>query len=107
MLCLQDLFTMFRFWLEMNEALVSFSNYTHYCQQVQGLQAAHLILVLVLFMFLCLQFPRQAKQRTPSVWSSKSSLSTGFRYHGGSMINTATTPSPDTGRTYLFEGDNL
>jgi len=49
-------------------------------------------------------FPRQAKQRTPSVWSSKSSLSTGFRYHGGSMINTATTPSPDTGRTYLFEG---
>ncbi|KDR13172.1 MAP kinase-activating death domain protein, partial [Zootermopsis nevadensis] len=49
-------------------------------------------------------FPRQSKQQTPSVWSSKSSLSTGFRYHGGSMINTATTPSPDTGRTYLFEG---
>ncbi|XP_049779283.1 MAP kinase-activating death domain protein [Schistocerca cancellata] len=49
-------------------------------------------------------FPRQAKQRTPSVWSSKSSLSTGFRYHGGNMINTSTTPSPDTGRTYLFEG---
>ncbi|XP_063223567.1 MAP kinase-activating death domain protein isoform X6 [Bacillus rossius redtenbacheri] len=49
-------------------------------------------------------FPRQQKQRTPSVWSSKSSLSTGFRYHGGNMINTSTTPSPDTGRTYLFEG---
>ncbi|GLH13288.1 MAP kinase-activating death domain protein [Gryllus bimaculatus] len=49
-------------------------------------------------------FPRQPKQRTPSVWSSKSSLSTGFRYHGGNMINTSTTPSPDTGRTYLFEG---
>ncbi|KAG8235675.1 hypothetical protein J437_LFUL015733 [Ladona fulva] len=48
-------------------------------------------------------FPRQAK-RAPSVWSSKSSLSTGFRYHGGNMINTSTTPSPDTGRTYLFEG---
>ncbi|XP_071452693.1 MAP kinase-activating death domain protein isoform X9 [Hetaerina americana] len=43
-------------------------------------------------------------KRTPSVWSSKSSLSTGFRYHGGNMINTSTTPSPDTGRTYLFEG---
>uniref|UniRef100_T1JDW8 MAP kinase-activating death domain protein n=1 Tax=Strigamia maritima TaxID=126957 RepID=T1JDW8_STRMM len=48
-------------------------------------------------------FPRQQK-RGPSVWSSKSSLSTGFRYHGGNMINTSTTPSPDTGRTYLFEG---
>ena len=55
-------------------------------------------------MLCVVQFPRQAKQRTPSVWSSKSSLSTGFRYHGGSMINTATTPSPDTGRTYVFEG---
>nr|CAD7392881.1 unnamed protein product [Timema cristinae] len=49
-------------------------------------------------------FPRQPKQRGPSVWSSKSSLSTGFRYHGGNMINTSTTPSPDTTRTYLFEG---
>nr|CAD7427459.1 unnamed protein product [Timema monikensis] len=48
-------------------------------------------------------FPRQPKQRGPSVWSSKSSLSTGFRYHGGNMINTSTTPSPDTTRTYLFE----
>lgn len=28
----------------------------------------------------------------------------GFRYHGGNMINTSGTPSPDTGRTYLFEG---
>nr|CAD7399883.1 unnamed protein product [Timema poppensis] len=50
------------------------------------------------------EFPRQPKQRGPSVWSSKSSLSTGFRYHGGNMINTSTTPSPDTTRTYLFEG---
>ncbi|XP_018911979.1 MAP kinase-activating death domain protein isoform X1 [Bemisia tabaci] len=46
---------------------------------------------------------RVSKQRTPSVWSSKSSLSTGFRYHGGNLVNTA-TPSPETGRTYLFEG---
>nr|CAD7591909.1 unnamed protein product [Timema genevievae] len=51
-----------------------------------------------------IKFPRQPKQRGPSVWSSKSSLSTGFRYHGGNMINTSTTPSPDTTRTYLFEG---
>ncbi|XP_071056798.1 MAP kinase-activating death domain protein isoform X2 [Onthophagus taurus] len=51
-----------------------------------------------------LQFPKNPKQRTSSVWSSKSSLSTGFRYHGGHMVNTATTPSPDVPRTYLFEG---
>ncbi|GJQ84730.1 hypothetical protein Trydic_g21135 [Trypoxylus dichotomus] len=51
-----------------------------------------------------LQFPKIPKQRTASVWSSKSSLSTGFRYHGGHMVNTATTPSPDVPRTYLFEG---
>ncbi|GAB6028666.1 hypothetical protein CHUAL_004492 [Chamberlinius hualienensis] len=48
-------------------------------------------------------FPGMQK-RTPSVWSSKSNLSMGFRYHGGNMINTSSTPSPDTGRTYLFEG---
>lgn len=39
-----------------------------------------------------------------SIWSSKSSLSTGFRYHGGSLVPTTTTPSPDAARTYLFEG---
>ncbi|KAI4462781.1 hypothetical protein MML48_4g00015086 [Holotrichia oblita] len=49
-------------------------------------------------------FPKIPKQRTASVWSSKSSLSTGFRYHGGHMVNTAATPSPDVPRTYLFEG---
>ncbi|XP_012260383.2 MAP kinase-activating death domain protein isoform X8 [Athalia rosae] len=49
-------------------------------------------------------FPRQGKQRTASVWSSKSSLSTGFRYHGGSLVPTVTTPSPEAARTYLFEG---
>ncbi|XP_076175443.1 rab3 GDP-GTP exchange factor isoform X3 [Ptiloglossa arizonensis] len=49
-------------------------------------------------------FPRQAKQRTGSVWSSKSSLSTGFRYHGGSLVPTTTAPSPEDARTYLFEG---
>ncbi|XP_032675426.1 MAP kinase-activating death domain protein isoform X6 [Odontomachus brunneus] len=49
-------------------------------------------------------FPRQGKQRSGSVWSSKSSLSTGFRYHGGSLIPTTTQPSPEAARTYLFEG---
>lgn len=38
------------------------------------------------------------------MWSSKSSLSTGFRYHGGHIVNTATSPSPEAARTYLFEG---
>ncbi|XP_057656442.1 MAP kinase-activating death domain protein isoform X1 [Diorhabda carinulata] len=51
-----------------------------------------------------LQFTKIPKQRTSSVWSSKSSLSTGFRYHGGNIINTASSPSPDGVRTYLFEG---
>lgn len=51
----------------------------------------------------CVQFPNQKKLRTPSVWSSKSSLSAGFRYHGGSIVP-STTPSPESGRTYLFEG---
>ncbi|XP_014484935.1 PREDICTED: MAP kinase-activating death domain protein isoform X5 [Dinoponera quadriceps] len=50
------------------------------------------------------EFPRQGKQRSGSVWSSKSSLSTGFRYHGGSLIPTTTQPSPEAARTYLFEG---
>ncbi|XP_011331586.1 MAP kinase-activating death domain protein isoform X12 [Ooceraea biroi] len=49
-------------------------------------------------------FPRQGKQRSGSVWSSKSSLSTGFRYHGGSLVPTTALPSPESARTYLFEG---
>ncbi|XP_030755986.1 MAP kinase-activating death domain protein isoform X10 [Sitophilus oryzae] len=51
-----------------------------------------------------LQFPKLPKQRNASVWSSKSSLSTGFRYHGGHIINTVQSPSPEATRTYLFEG---
>ncbi|KAG5872380.1 hypothetical protein JTB14_013571 [Gonioctena quinquepunctata] len=51
-----------------------------------------------------LQFSKLPKQRTSSVWSSKSSLSTGFRYHGGHIVNTVTSPSPDAVRSYLFEG---
>ncbi|EEB16134.1 map-kinase activating death domain protein, putative [Pediculus humanus corporis] len=49
-------------------------------------------------------FIKPQKQRNSSVWSSKSSISAGFRYHGGSIINTSGSPSPDGGRTYLFEG---
>ncbi|XP_022252703.1 MAP kinase-activating death domain protein-like [Limulus polyphemus] len=44
------------------------------------------------------------ERRTSSVWSSKSSLSTGFRYRRGSMVTTATNPGFKTGRSYLFEG---
>ncbi|XP_034242501.1 MAP kinase-activating death domain protein isoform X3 [Thrips palmi] len=53
-------------------------------------------------------FPRGARQpkpRTPSVWSSKSSLSTAFRgtFQSGNLMP-AGSPSPDHGRTYLYEG---
>ena len=49
-----------------------------------------------------LEEPRPPRSRTASVWSSKSSLSAGFRYHAGSIIS---TPSPDgAGRNYIFEG---
>ncbi|KAJ8299529.1 hypothetical protein KUTeg_023589 [Tegillarca granosa] len=43
--------------------------------------------------------------RSPSTWSSKSSLSTGFRYHEGKMLNTSPVPQcPDSHKLYLFEG---
>lgn len=41
--------------------------------------------------------------RTSSVWSSKSSVSTGFRYHGGNLQYAPSLPV-DGPRTYLFEG---
>ncbi|XP_046450637.1 MAP kinase-activating death domain protein-like isoform X2 [Daphnia pulex] len=37
-------------------------------------------------------------------WSSKSSITTGFRYHAGNMVTTAGTPSPESVRMYIFEG---
>ncbi|CAK9795534.1 MAP kinase-activating death domain protein [Anthophora plagiata] len=49
-------------------------------------------------------FPRQPKQRTGSVWSGKSSVSTVFRYHGGSLVPAMNASSPEAARTYLFEG---
>ncbi|VVC41070.1 Hypothetical protein CINCED_3A012715 [Cinara cedri] len=44
------------------------------------------------------------KNRTQSIWSSKSSLSAGYRYNGSNLLNTASgSPSPDSERTYLYE----
>uniref|UniRef100_A0A0P6EFU8 MAP kinase-activating death domain protein n=1 Tax=Daphnia magna TaxID=35525 RepID=A0A0P6EFU8_9CRUS len=37
-------------------------------------------------------------------WSSKSSITTGYRYHAGNMVTTAGTPSPESVRMYIFEG---
>lgn len=31
-------------------------------------------------------------------------MSAGFRYTGGHLINTSSSPSPDSPRVYLFEG---
>lgn len=60
------------------------------------------------FVFL-LQFPKQMnvpkdKSRSSSIWSGKSTLSAGFRYTGGHLVNTSSSPSPDAPRIYLFEG---
>jgi hypothetical protein len=41
--------------------------------------------------------------RTSSVWSNKSSVSTGYRYHAGSLIGSAGFPV-DAPRMYLFQG---
>ncbi|XP_014227945.1 MAP kinase-activating death domain protein isoform X4 [Trichogramma pretiosum] len=50
-------------------------------------------------------FPHQAKQRSGSVWStSRSSLSKFGGAAGQVFIPSATSPSPETARTYLFEG---
>lgn len=44
-------------------------------------------------------------KRSPSVWSSKSALAAGLRYHAGSLIPTGSSPtSPESGRMYIFEG---
>lgn len=47
---------------------------------------------------------KESKNRTQGMFSGKSSLSAGFRYTGGHLINTSTSPSPDTPRVYVFEG---
>lgn len=46
-----------------------------------------------------------ARKTANAAWtSSKSSISTGFRYHAGNMVTTAGTPSPESIRVYIFEG---
>lgn len=47
---------------------------------------------------------KDGKKGSGSLFSGKSSLSAGFRYTGGHLINTSTSPSPDTPRVYVFEG---
>lgn len=47
---------------------------------------------------------KDSKNRSGSIFSGKSSLSAGFRYTGGHLISTSTSPSPDTPRIYIFEG---
>lgn len=44
------------------------------------------------------------KSRSGSIWSGKSTLSAGFRYTSGHLINASSSPSPDAPRIYLFEG---
>jgi len=45
------------------------------------------------------------KGRSASLYSNKSSLSTGSRYRDGQMIATSPIPgSPEIAKTYLFEG---
>lgn len=43
------------------------------------------------------------KKRSNSVLSVKSHLSTGYRYHGGKLLNLNMPVSPDSTRVYLFE----
>uniref|UniRef100_A0A182JYH1 MAP kinase-activating death domain protein n=1 Tax=Anopheles christyi TaxID=43041 RepID=A0A182JYH1_9DIPT len=47
---------------------------------------------------------KDAKKMAGGIFSGKSSLSTGFRYTGGSLIPSSGSPSPDAPRVYLFEG---
>lgn len=48
--------------------------------------------------------PKESKNRSGSIFSGKSSLSAGFRYTGGHLITTSTSPSPEQARQYIFEG---
>ncbi|XP_046803030.1 MAP kinase-activating death domain protein [Lucilia cuprina] len=47
---------------------------------------------------------KDSKRGSANMWSGKSTLSAGFRYTGGHLINTSSSPSPDSPRVYLFEG---
>ncbi|XP_046641675.1 MAP kinase-activating death domain protein-like isoform X4 [Daphnia pulicaria] len=50
------------------------------------------------------QVARGFVRQNAAGWSSKSSITTGFRYHAGNMVTTAGTPSPESVRMYIFEG---
>ncbi|XP_023342261.1 uncharacterized protein LOC111711991 [Eurytemora carolleeae] len=39
-----------------------------------------------------------------NLWNCKSSLTSGYRYHGGDMVSTMQLPPPDLIRTYIFQG---
>ncbi|XP_055995615.1 MAP kinase-activating death domain protein-like isoform X3 [Ostrea edulis] len=47
------------------------------------------------------------KNRSPGTWTSKSNLSTGYRYYDGKMVNTSPVPhssqSPENAKQYIFE----
>ncbi|XP_058985761.1 MAP kinase-activating death domain protein-like isoform X1 [Musca domestica] len=47
---------------------------------------------------------KDSKRSSGNMWTGKSTLSAGFRYTGGHLINTSSSPSPDSPRVYLFEG---
>ncbi|XP_037938149.1 MAP kinase-activating death domain protein isoform X8 [Teleopsis dalmanni] len=47
---------------------------------------------------------KDSKRSSGNLWSGKSTLSAGFRYTGGHLINTSSSPSPDSPRVYVFEG---
>ncbi|XP_030382359.1 MAP kinase-activating death domain protein [Scaptodrosophila lebanonensis] len=47
---------------------------------------------------------KDSKKSSGNLWSGKSTLSAGFRYTGGHLINTSSSPSPDSPRVYIFEG---
>uniref|UniRef100_A0A1I8P2U7 MAP kinase-activating death domain protein n=1 Tax=Stomoxys calcitrans TaxID=35570 RepID=A0A1I8P2U7_STOCA len=47
---------------------------------------------------------KDSKRSSGNIWTGKSTLSAGFRYTGGHLINTSSSPSPDSPRVYLFEG---
>ena len=46
----------------------------------------------------------QQSARSSTACTSKSSISTGYRYHAGSMVTTICTPTSDSPRVYIFEG---
>ncbi len=62
------------------------------------------ILIMCFLDTLILQMLQYArKKRSGSLLSTKSSFSTGYRYHEGHMLTVPSLPSPEGSKTYLFE----